>query len=608
MRKVFIFCFIFVFHSAASASLYHILGVLSYSPLEQITKNYERIKERIHPSNNSNSRESRERFQELEESYTVLSDPIRRAEYDKHLKNNPLDKISNFYKLLGVLSDSSAEQMTRAYRELRAPVHPDRQNNSKESNDRFKELQKAYRTLANPVLRSKHDTALRESYIIPYSRERNKRKAEELRETTPDRKDQTEAGKAGNEGLDKKAQFTASAEQGSEEGEIAAWNKQVFELAKGLEKDGGQEDRAEAIVWYRTLAQENHLEAAWHLALLLEETDPVEALYRYEQVQILDAGDELAREAVFRQAQIYQVGIHEGGKEIFSPEPDRALELYEEAFSLGVPAEEIAKLYDRNRDFPEALKWHHRGGNGSSQQLINKTPSTKYKMETQIIGNTEIHLAILSKKQVTSLYAHETQIIDMIRVILKGNEDIDLNTQNSQGKTALMLAIEEGYSFVIKFLLKSGADPNIPDQDGNNALHTLIISKEPFKELPRDRDYRILSLAKAMVKKKGAHLLSTRNNKGELPLHLAMRTNLTRATTSIQWIIKRGGADTLEEEEFDSLIQEAINRKQIKAIRLLKERKAIKYSDPSRPPTKNRFLNFLNNLCRMGFTQKIENQ
>ena len=63
MRKIFLFCFIFLFHLAASADLYRILGVMPDSPLEKITKNYERAKERIHPEHNSNSRESRERLQ-----------------------------------------------------------------------------------------------------------------------------------------------------------------------------------------------------------------------------------------------------------------------------------------------------------------------------------------------------------------------------------------------------------------------------------------------------------------------------------------------------------------------------------------------------------------
>ena len=59
-----LFCCI-VFSSAASGYLYRKLGVLSYSPSEKITENFERFKKRIHPNYNSNSEESRERFQEL---------------------------------------------------------------------------------------------------------------------------------------------------------------------------------------------------------------------------------------------------------------------------------------------------------------------------------------------------------------------------------------------------------------------------------------------------------------------------------------------------------------------------------------------------------------
>ena len=591
MRKMLFLCFIFIFSPMASASLYHILGVMSDSPLEQITKNYERIKHRIHPSNNSNSRESRERLQELEESYTVLSDPNRRAEYDKHLKIRPPDKVSNFYKLLGVLSDSSAEQMTGAYRKLRMPIHPDRNNNNKESNDRFKELQKAYRTLANPVLRSKHDTALRESHFIPHSRKRNKQRAEELRETTPDRRGQTKAGMAGNGGLDTRAQFTAGVEPDSEREEVAAWKRQVFELAKGLEKDGGQEDRAESIVWYRTLAQENHLEAAWRLALLLEETDPGEALYRYGQVQVLDTDGELVRSAVFRQAQIYQAGVYKEETEIFPPNPEKAAELYEEAFHLGVPAGEIARQYDKRRDYPKALEWQQKKGNGSDKQQITgdtkrarEKPMLLMQNKWEIWGEnrkklTELHSAILHKDKVRlSTQVKQKAVIAMIRSVF--DEKTDINAQDSRRSTALHLAIERYYLDVVQMLLEMGADASISDGRGNNVLAAALIywdlgeiKIEGFQGKARAsaRDRKAIQpILSSLIERVD---LSARNHQGHLPIYLAIKHDHPKTAVEI---IQKGGIESLSDRELYGFLYFAIESDHSEVAEAIIERGRIK--------------------------------
>ena len=46
----------------------------------------------------------------------------------------------------------------------------------------------------------------------------------------------------------------------------------------------------------------------------------------------------------------------------------------------------------------------------------------------------------------------------------------DVNYQNNEGQTALMIASLLGHTELVKELLASNADPNIPDNDGNVAL------------------------------------------------------------------------------------------------------------------------------------------
>ena len=618
MKKILIFCFIFIFPAVVSADLYRILGVMSYSPLETITKNYERSKKRIHPDHNSNSRESRERFQELEDAYAILSDLDRRSQYDEHLKKIQTVEESNFYKNIGVLSDSSLDQIIKAYRERRSVVHPDRNNNNEESNRRFKELQRAFRTLADTELRLKHDVSLGKSYVLPRFNAEREQRQRDLKEQALGRQGREETVRTG----------TDREEQGSTEGDAAAWNKQVFELAQELEKEGGSKDREEAIFWYRMLAQEDHLQATWRLAPLLEKVNINEALYRYNQAQMLDLDGEFARSSIFRQAQIYQTGVYEEEKTIFPPNPEKAAELYEEAFRLGVSPQDIARQYDRYQDYQKALEWQHRKSDTSSQQQTaektnngsnRKITGTKDNTEAnQAPKNTELHLAIFreNSSEEWKRNTHDRKITKMIRSVFKGPVDID--AQNSKGKTPLALAIEKGLPRAARFLLNKGANPVIPDQNGNNALHRLMLSGRngvfyymDFLDTRKINQNKMISLARIMIKTiKGnvSALLSARNNKGQLPLHLSILMNLPQIA---EFLIAQGGAESLTEEEINFLVQEAIQREQRKVVQLLKKRlkkrNSIKESDSYRLPTEeseSSLFDYFNDLCQIALTRE----
>ena len=78
-------------------------------------------------------------------------------------KNN---KASNFYELLSLRSEKnnkvSLHEIKKAYRNLALQFHPDvvPPSAKEESTRRFIELQKAYETLSDPVLRQKYDYQL----------------------------------------------------------------------------------------------------------------------------------------------------------------------------------------------------------------------------------------------------------------------------------------------------------------------------------------------------------------------------------------------------------------------------------------------------------------
>jgi molecular chaperone DnaJ len=65
--------------------------------------------------------------------------------------------MSEYYQLLGVPRDADADQIKKAYRKLALQYHPDRNDGSKEAEERFKEVTEAYEVLRDPDKRAAYD-------------------------------------------------------------------------------------------------------------------------------------------------------------------------------------------------------------------------------------------------------------------------------------------------------------------------------------------------------------------------------------------------------------------------------------------------------------------
>jgi DnaJ family protein B protein 4 len=64
---------------------------------------------------------------------------------------------NNYYEVLGVSKDASESEIKKAFRTLSLEFHPDRNNNSEESTQKFQEINEAYETLSDSQKKKEYD-------------------------------------------------------------------------------------------------------------------------------------------------------------------------------------------------------------------------------------------------------------------------------------------------------------------------------------------------------------------------------------------------------------------------------------------------------------------
>jgi curved DNA-binding protein len=77
----------------------------------------------------------------------------------------------DYYEVLGVAKDATADDIKKSFRKLAVKYHPDRNQGDNSAEEKFKEINEAYAVLSDPEKRKKYDTFGSSDFHQQYSQE-----------------------------------------------------------------------------------------------------------------------------------------------------------------------------------------------------------------------------------------------------------------------------------------------------------------------------------------------------------------------------------------------------------------------------------------------------
>jgi len=128
-------------------------------------------------------------------------------------------------------------------------------------------------------------------------------------------------------------------------------------------------------------------------------------------------------------------------------------------------------------------------------------------------------------------------------------ENNNINKQNANGSTPLILACSENSFDLAQFLIKQGANVNLPDKEGNSPLHNTILQTKNVKLV-------------SILIKKGANV-DSKNYLGLTPLMCAAYKNHNEIITML---LKSGANRSLKSKDHKTALEYANDKETKKLI------------------------------------------
>ena len=134
---------------------------------------------------------------------------------------------------------------------------------------------------------------------------------------------------------------------------------------------------------------------------------------------------------------------------------------------IGGYSDSISNLYGLNPEPKTVLKLHKAAKRRSIETIRTMAAKSQNCLQVQdYAGNTLLHKLMKSDN-------FDDQA--MAESLLEDEQlDFDVNVQDGKGKTLLHVALEKPNTKLADTLMALGADPNIPDKDGNTVLSYLV--------------------------------------------------------------------------------------------------------------------------------------
>ncbi|CAB0045119.1 unnamed protein product [Trichogramma brassicae] len=122
-------------------------------------------------------------------------------------------------------------------------------------------------------------------------------------------------------------------------------------------------------------------------------------------------------------------------------------------------------------------------------------------------GSTPLHISCMRNKDYNIVAV-------LFEVSNEKHRQVQVNAQDNLGRTPLHLALYWGQKKAVELLLRNGADPNIPDEEGLTALH--VICQNYHNEDLAELFFRVNNEIQQTVQ------VDARDNLGRTPLHLSL--------------------------------------------------------------------------------------